>query len=134
MQKHYIVHQVPFQEINRNKVESSYRGQFYRYYPNKVQDLYELRREECHRKTINDTNVLSYIEEKIQLHWSPEQIANRSAEGISIPSSSTIYRMIHRKQIRQIIMEHLRRKGHFKRPVEKRGKFNDGGRTIKKTS
>ena len=31
-------------------------------------------------------------------------------------------------------MEHLRRKGRFKRPSEKRGKFNDGGRTIKKLS
>ena len=29
-------------------------------------------------------------------------------------------------------MEKLRRKGHFKRPAEARGKFNDGGRTIKK--
>lgn len=119
-------------EINRNKVESGSRGRFYRYYPNKAQDLYELRRKACHRKTINDTNVLGYIEEKIQLHWSPEQIANRNVEGISIPSTSTIYRMIHRKQIWQISMEHLRRKGRFKRPAEKRGKFNDGGRTIKK--
>ena len=29
-------------------------------------------------------------------------------------------------------MKNLRRKGTFKRPSEKRGKFNDGGRTIKK--
>ena len=29
-------------------------------------------------------------------------------------------------------MENLRRKGNFKRPAEKRGKFNDKGRTIKK--
>lgn len=29
-------------------------------------------------------------------------------------------------------MENLRRKGNFKRPAEKRGKFNDGGRTIRK--
>ena len=28
-------------------------------------------------------------------------------------------------------MKHLRRKDHFKRPAEKIGKFNDGGRTIK---
>ncbi len=89
-------------EISRNKVESGSRGQFYRYNPHKAQDLYESRRKECHRKTINDTNVLSYIEEKIQLYWSPEQIANRNVERISIPSSSTIYRMIHRKQMRQI--------------------------------
>lgn len=119
-------------EINRNKVESGSREGFYRYYANKAQDLYESRRKECHRKAINDTNVLSYIEEKIQLHWSPEQIANRNEKVICVPSTSTIYRMIHRKQIKQITMKHLRRKGHFKRPAEKRGKFNDGGRTIKK--
>ena len=29
-------------------------------------------------------------------------------------------------------MERLRRKGSFKRPAETRGKFNDGGRSIKK--
>lgn len=29
-------------------------------------------------------------------------------------------------------MKNLRRKGKFKRPAEKRGKFNDKGRTIKK--
>lgn len=40
--------------------------------------------------------------------------------------------MIHRKQLRTITMEKLRRKGQFKRPAETRGKFNDGGRTIKK--
>lgn len=119
-------------EINRNKIETGSKGRFYRYYPNKAQDLYESRRNKCHRKTITDTNVLNYIEEKINLYWSPEQIANRNVEGISIPSTSTIYRMIHRKQIKKIAMEHLRRKGHFKRPAETRGKFNDGGRTIKK--
>ena len=59
-------------EIKRNKVESGSRGQLYRYYLNKAQDLYDLRRKECHRKTINDAKVLSYIEEKIQLYWSPE--------------------------------------------------------------
>lgn len=29
-------------------------------------------------------------------------------------------------------MKDLRRKGHFLRPAETRGKFNDGGRSIKK--
>lgn len=51
-------------EINRNKMEFGSKGRFYRYYLNKAQDLYGLRRKECHRKTINDTNVLSYIEKK----------------------------------------------------------------------
>lgn len=107
-----------FREINRNKIETDSKGRVYKYYPIKAQELYESRRKECHRKTIYDTNIFNYIEEKIRLHWSPEQIPNRKKEGISIPSTSTIYRMIHRKQMK-ITMEHLRRKGHFKRPAER---------------
>ena len=118
-------------EINRNKIESGSKGRLYIYYPHKAQDLYESRKKECHSKTIIDTNVLNYIEEKIKLHWSPEQIANGNEKVICVPSTSAIYRMIHRKQIKQITMKHLKRKDHFKRPAEKRGKFNDGGRTIK---
>lgn len=48
-------------ERNKNRVESGRNGWFYRYYPRTIQDLYELRRKECHRKAINDTNVISYI-------------------------------------------------------------------------
>lgn len=84
-------------DINRNKIKSGSNGWFYIYYPHKAQDLYESRNKEYHREAINDTNVLSYIEERIQPHWSPGQIANKNVEGISIPSTSTIYRMIHRK-------------------------------------
>ena len=41
--------------------------------------------------------------------------------------------MIHDKRIPTIKMEHLRRKGHFKRPAESRGKFNvDSKHLIKK--
>lgn len=52
-------------EINRNKIETGSKERFYRYYPNKAQDLYESRRNKCHRKTIIDTNVLNYIEKKL---------------------------------------------------------------------
>lgn len=40
--------------------------------------------------------------------------------------------MIHQKRLGTITIDRLRRKGTFKRPAETRGKFNDGGRTIKK--
>ena len=111
--------------INRNRIETGSRGRFYRYFPNKAQELYTFRRLECHCKPLQDEKVLSYIEEKIKEHWSPEQIANRKTEDVSLLSTSSIYRMIHRKQIKQVGMEHLRRKGHFKRPTETKGKFND---------
>lgn len=66
-----------FREINRNKIETNSKGRVYKYYPIKAQELYESRKKECHRKTIHDTNIFNYIEEKTRLHWSPEQITNR---------------------------------------------------------
>ena len=69
-----------FREINRNKIETNSKGRVYRYYIIKAQGLYESRRKECHRKAIHDANIFNCIEEKIRLHWSPEQIANRKKE------------------------------------------------------
>ena len=71
------------------------------------------------------------MKSRIEDHWSPEQIANRKTAH-EVPSASTIYRMIHQKRLGPITMARLRRKGNFTRPAETRGKFNDGGRTIKK--
>lgn len=122
-------------EIKRNSIESGSRGRFKKYFPQKAHKLYTERRVDCHRHSTSDKEILTYIKEKIKKCWSPEQIANRKTGEISnVPSTSTIYRMIHRKQIKRIKMIHLRRKGKFKRPAERRGKFNDGGRTIKKRS
>lgn len=45
---------------------------------------------------------------------------------------STIYRMIKEKILGSVTIERLRCKGNFKRPAETIGKFNDGGRIIKK--
>lgn len=53
-----------FREINRNKIETNSKGRVYKYYPIKAQELYESRKKECHRKTIDDTNIFNYIEEK----------------------------------------------------------------------
>jgi len=39
-------------------------------------------------------------------------------EKIKTPLTATVYRMIHRGVIPKIKMEHLRRKGRFKRPAE----------------
>ena len=45
-------------EINRNIVESGGRRRFYRYYPNKAQDLYELRRKKY--VTVKQSMILMY--------------------------------------------------------------------------
>lgn len=121
-------------EIKRNssKIETS-RGSDIRYFPVKANDKYLERREDCHRKSNFSKELINYLTIKINEHWSPEQIANRSTNLIyPIPSTSTIYRFIHAKKLPKTSMKNLRRKGKFKRPAEKRGKFNDKGRTIKK--
>ena len=105
------------------------------YYPEAAERKYHIRRKECHKHKINDNNVIEYIEEKIHLRWSPEQISHRICdnENLNIPSTATIYRMIHDKRIPKVEMIQLRRKGHFKRPAETRGKFNvSSSRSIKK--
>ena len=67
------------------------------------------------------------------MHWSPDQIINRNDNNKpdKFSSLSTIYRWIHLGYIPKTNIEHLRRKGKFKRSAETREKFNLG-KTIKK--
>ena len=101
-----------------------------KYIPSKAQSKYEHRKKKCGRRSNINTECAQYIKECIEKHWSPDQIYHRKMD-LDIPSVSTIYRMIHRKQLGTINMVNIRRKGTFKRPAETRGRFNDGGRTIK---
>ncbi|MBQ4288741.1 MAG: IS30 family transposase, partial [Clostridia bacterium] len=112
-------------EINRNSSEFGSCGRFKRYLPQAAQKQSEQRREKCHRPIKYEDEVREYVAEKLLEHWSPEQIAHRESEH-QVPSTSTIYRMIHRNHLKRVKMEHLRRKGKFKRPAETRGKFNAG--------
>ena len=59
-------------ELKRN-----YCGHKYKYLPHIAQEKYELRRINCHRKEIITEEIKEYIESKILLHWSPDQIVNR---------------------------------------------------------
>lgn len=119
-------------EIRRNSYKSGTQYTVSRYNPTVAQKKYVANKGKCGRKTISNSDTLTYIRSKIEDHWSPEQIANRLNPGFNLPSVTTIYRMIRQKRLGKIEMKDLRRKGHFRRPAEKRGKFNDGGRTIKK--
>jgi IS30 family transposase len=114
-------------ELKRN-----YCGYKYKYLPHVAQEKYELRRINCHRKEIITREVKKYIESKILLHWSPDQIVNRT-EIIKpkLPSVSTVYRWINLGYIIKGDKRKLRRQGRFKRPAETRGRFNIG-KTIKK--
>lgn len=113
-------------ELKRNSYRTGKNYQLTRYIPSTAQRSYEQRKARCGRKRINDDEVLSHIKRRIKEHWSPEQIRGRGS------STLDIYRMVHGGRLGTITMENLRRKGCFKRPSETRGKFNDGGRTIKK--
>jgi IS30 family transposase len=119
-------------ELKRNSYRSI-RNAMNRYTPSKAQDNYRRRKYNCGRKTIADEMIVSYVKSKIEDHWSPEQIANRKTTDFNLPSTATIYRMIHQKRLGYITMTRLRRKGKFKRSAENRGKFNDGGRTNRET-
>ena len=88
-------------EIKRNssKIKAS-RGSYTKYFPIKANDKYLDRRKDCHRKSKFTKDVIDYLTIKINEHWSPEQIANRSTNAINqVPSTSTIYRLIHAKKL-----------------------------------
>lgn len=94
---------------------------------------YKERRNNCHRLVKTTYKTIEYIKNKIELHWSSDQIVNRYEKDKlkDFPSLSTIYRWIHLGYIPKTNIEPLRRKGKFKRPAETREKFNIG-KTIKK--
>lgn len=119
-------------ELRRNSYKKGINYSTIGYSPIVAQKKYKERRKECHRKIKINDDVKKYIENKLSINWSPDQIVNRKIEcPNNIPSVSTIYRWIHKNYINNITMKELRRHGNFKRPAETRGRFNIG-KTIKK--
>lgn len=109
-------------ELRRNKS-----GRKFPYHAVSAQRKYNKRRQSCHRKINLKSDVKNYIESKIDLTWSPEQIANYKCNELEfIPSCSTIYRWIDMGLIIDGDKTKLRRKGKFSRNGETRGKFNVG--------
>ncbi len=113
-------------ELKRNNC-----GYRFKYLPHIAEMKYHERRKNCHRQIKISFELKDYIEDKINLTWSPEQISNRTIDNIDVPSFATIYRWIHKGLIVKDGMKKLRRKGKFKRPQETRGRFNIG-KTIRK--
>jgi IS30 family transposase len=114
-------------ELKRNGFKT-----WHQYHPTNAQKKYEKRRRKCHRTCVIKPEIKEYIESKLHIQWSPEQIAKRKQGQIEgCPCFSTIYRWIHQKHLINGDMTKLRRKGKFKRPQETRGRFNIG-KTIKK--
>ena len=95
-------------EIRRNCWQLV-RGVFY-YYAAAAQRKARRRKRFCHRGTYFNNEVKAYIEQKLALTWSPEQIANTPC-NLNMPSTSTIYRLIYEKYIANGNLQYLRRKG-----------------------
>ncbi len=68
--------------------------------------------------------VLNYIDEKLSLTWSPEQIANTPCE-LRIPSFKTIYRWIDERYLKSTL-KNLRRKGKTRKRLGNGGRFTTG--------
>jgi IS30 family transposase len=94
------------------------------YHSETAQEQYAVRRKNggCHGKW--SSTVAKMVQEKLDLTWSPEQIANRLFKGEL--SFKTIYRWLYHGRIMNRTAEVLRQKGKRQKPRETRGRFNVG--------
>lgn len=109
-------------EIKRNNLNGRYKAHV-------AQDKYENRRVKCkpHGK-ISNASLVNYVQEKLNNHWSPEQISGRLKLEFNkqIISFSTIYSWLYKGILEHCSVDLLRRKGKSLKPRETRGKFNIG--------
>lgn len=95
------------------------------YYPHTAHKKYLLRRSFCHRGMFWDTEVISYINEMLQLTWSPEQISSTPCH-LKMPSFKTIYRWIYEKYLVNGDVKVLRKKGKTRKRLGNSGRFTTG--------
>lgn len=79
----------------------------------------------CHRGMFWKQEVIDYINEKLALTWSPEQIANTACE-MKMPSFKTIYRWIYEGYLVKGNVNVLRRKGKIRKRLGNGGRFTTG--------
>ena len=96
-----------------------------RYYPHTAQKKRNLRRSFCHRGMFWDKEVIEYINEKLQLTWSPEQISKTPCH-LQMPSFKTIYRWIDEGYLVNGNLKVLRRKGKTRKRLGNGGRFTTG--------
>ena len=96
-----------------------------RYYPYTAQKKSNLRNSYRHQGVFWDRKVLDYIEEKLSLTWSPEQIANSSRE-FKLPSFKTVYRWLYEGYICNGNVKVLRKKGKTRKRLGNGGRFTTG--------
>ena len=95
------------------------------YYPYTAQRKYENRRAFCHRGLFYNQKILDYIEEKLYLTWSPEQISNYKCD-LTIPTFKTIYNWIYEGYLVKGNKKVLRRKGQTRKQLGNGGRFTTG--------
>ncbi|MCQ2327724.1 MAG: IS30 family transposase [Bacteroidales bacterium] len=95
------------------------------YYPYTAQRKYEYRRRFCHRGMFGDEKLIEYIETKLSLTWSPEQISNYPSE-FKMPSFKTIYRWLYEGYLLKGDLNVLRKKGQTRKRLGKGGRFTTG--------
>ena len=109
-------------EIRRNR---TYQNDISYYYPYTAQRKSNLRISYRHRGVFWERKVLDYIEEKLALTWSPEQISNSESE-FKLPSFKTIYRWLYEGYICKGNVKVLRKKGKTRKRLGTGGRFTTG--------
>ena len=69
--------------------------------------------------------LVNYIEDKLLLTWSPEQIANTPCE-LDVPSFKTIYRWLYEGYLLHGNVKVLRKKGKTRKRLANGGKLTTG--------
>ncbi|WP_338980138.1 IS30 family transposase [Spiroplasma endosymbiont of Lasioglossum malachurum] len=112
-------------EINRNKDNNHY---FSLIAQNKAEN-----RKQSHISfhKFKNKNLVKYVQQKLLLGWSPEQIYGRIKNFHKewVISFKTIYTWIYFGMLDKVTSKNLRRKGKKRKSKENRGKFN--GKSIK---
>jgi IS30 family transposase len=111
-------HSTIARELKRNKKENN------SYSPEQAQAYYQERRKQS-KPNGKWSEILAHeIEDKLQMTWSPEQIAGRLK--CLVPSFKTIYRWLYQGKIAKGNVKLFRQKGKRRLPRETRGRFNIG--------
>ena len=99
-------------EIKRNSLKS---GKYTAYH---AQKLYDKRKRNCGAKPrLSDENIKTYVLKRLELRWTPEQIAERARlenEPFSL-SFVTIYRAIDSGMLPKQLKKIMRFKWHYKK-------------------
>ena len=109
-------------ELRRNR---THQYDIPRYYPYTAQRKCNLRRSYCHRGMFWHQEVIDYINAKLQLTWSPEQISKTPCH-LKMPSFKTIYRWIDAGYLVNGNLKVLRRKGKTRKRLGNGGRFTTG--------